>query len=119
MLWILVWAVMVAVLVYFSLVPHLLVTSNETDKLLHIFSYTVAILIPFFSIKSRKRRYMLAFGLFLLGAGNEVFQGIIGGRSASVEDAVANGIGIIIGIFIAYLLQSGWNAAPDERTKNG
>ncbi len=101
-------------LVIFSLIPHLLVTADNSDKFLHAFAYCFVTITPILTLKSFRLRAISATLLLITGIINEFLQGQIGGRSPSVEDALANAGGIILGIFVSYLLYTGWTAQPQK-----
>ena len=106
------WGLLYGSMVFFSLVPHLLKTAGESDKVLHVFSYCLLTLIPFFLLSSWRWRFAIAGALFLTGAANEILQDLVGGRTASVLDALSNGVGILLGAWVAVLLRSGFAADP-------
>ena len=97
-----------------SLVPHLLVPPNDTDKILHVYAYCFLTLIPALALKRQWHVAVLGLLLFLIGIANEVLQMIIGGREASIYDALANGGGVITGLTLSWLIQRGWTA--DEKS---
>lgn len=80
------------------------------DKLAHFLMYSVyafAIVFSFKSIKNRNYKFYfyIFLYLFLFGCFMEVLQGTTTkNRNADFLDAIANGIGAIIGIAFAYVI---------------
>lgn len=97
-----------------SLIPHLVKTPNDSDKMLHVVAYCILMIGPVMAGKSLRFELAVAALLFAIGAGIEFFQHIMGGRLSSIEDALANGAGIFCGLVIGYLIRSGLRAAPPE-----
>jgi len=90
----------------FSLIPvqsNLLGTVNNSDKILHTFSYTLlslSWLFYFKPIKNLKVKFFLALNLFFFGIIIEVLQSALTTyRTGSLYDVVANTIGIFIALF--------------------
>lgn len=91
----------------FSLIPtqsKLLGAVENSDKILHIFSYTLLSLTWLFYFKSINKlniKFLLAIGIFFYGIIIEVLQSTLTTyRTGSLYDVVAN----IIGIFIALII---------------
>jgi len=80
------------------------------DKLAHLLMYSIyafAIVFSFRNIKNRKLKFYfyIFLYLFLFGGFMEVLQGTLTkNRNADFLDAVANGIGALIGITFAYAI---------------
>ena len=74
------------------------------DKLLHLGIYTVLMVLFSFGIKGFKltneQRLLIISVILLMAAGDEYHQHYIPGRSVSVYDLIANGMGIIVGFLI-------------------
>ncbi len=80
------------------------------DKLLHIIEYFILAFLAINAMKKISTRtiiIMIFFGI-AYGGFNEIWQGVIAHRFASTYDAIANGVGMIIGSFVTvkYLLLS-------------
>lgn len=106
------WVVMIALVAGLSLIPHLITTPNESDKLLHVLAYSFLMVIPVVLLSSLRAHLITGFLLMLMGVLNEVLQDIIGGRQASVRDALANCVGVVLGIALGRLFKSGLEAHP-------
>lgn len=81
------------------------------DKLLHLVEYTVFGMLLMLAFRKqqalhiRKQAAYYAFGVGLLYAGSdEIHQLFVPGRNASVYDLMADGLGIILGIYLFYRL---------------
>jgi len=78
------------------------------DKLLHIIEYFILafLMINVTKIITFKSILIIIIIGIAYGGFNEIWQGAIAGRYASIYDAIANGIGMIIGSFVTvkYLL---------------
>ncbi|PIR12263.1 MAG: hypothetical protein CO023_03730 [Flavobacteriales bacterium CG_4_9_14_0_2_um_filter_35_242] len=78
-------------------------TVNNSDKILHTFSYTLlslSWLFYFKPIKNLKVKFFLALNLFFFGIIIEVLQSTLTTyRTGSLYDVVANTIGIFIALF--------------------
>jgi len=73
------------------------------DKMLHVIEYFI---LAFLAINAIKKPSMVIVGLIIIagfayGVFNEVWQGVVAERYASIYDAIANGIGLIIGSFVS------------------
>ena len=106
------WVVMIALVAGLSLIPHLITTPNESDKLLHVLAYSFLMVIPVVLLSSLRAHLITGFLLMLMGVLNEVLQDVIGGRQASVRDALANCVGVVLGIGLGRLFKSGLEAHP-------
>jgi VanZ family protein len=74
------------------------------DKILHIIEYFI---LAFFAINAIKKPSLGIIILIIIvgfayGVFNEIWQGMVADRFVSVYDAIANGIGMIIGSIISY-----------------
>jgi len=91
----------VAVLVL-SLTPsHALPRIEVWDKLQHVLAYLILAVTGAVAFPGRRLLPWLAIGLLILGCVLEVTQAFIPGRVAGVDDAVANAIGVGLGLVIA------------------
>jgi VanZ family protein len=111
------WIMAVISVIVLSLVPHLLNTAGQADKMLHIFAYCFISFIPMLLIERTKIKVCIAIGLFLMGIMNEYLQSIVGGRHSDISDAMMNGVGVILGVIVGYLIKSGYKANPMETSK--
>jgi len=90
----------VAVLVL-SLTPsHALPGIEVWDKLQHVLAYLILAVTGSVAFPGRRSLPWLAIGLLILGCVLEVTQAFIPGRVAGVDDAVANAIGVGLGLVI-------------------
>lgn len=108
----LLWFILFCFFVALSLVPHLVSASAETDKILHVLAYSMLTTFPVCYFRSWRIKISAAALLFLTGIMGEILQNIIGGRTGSINDIIANTCGIALGFLIAALLRSGWAATP-------
>jgi len=71
------------------------------DKVLHIFAYSFSMF--WCNMCYREGKYLILFstGLILMGVALETVQGLIGYRTMSIYDMVANGIGVFLGVILA------------------
>ena len=80
------------------------------DKILHIIEYFILAFLMINVLKNPTNISILSIIIFGIAYGgfNEMWQGIVAGRYASIYDAIANGIGMIIGSLISlkYLMFS-------------
>ena len=80
------------------------------DKILHIIEYFILAFLMINALRITTTRYILIIIIFGIAYGgfNEIWQGIVADRYASIYDAIANGIGMIIGSLISlkYLMFS-------------
>ena len=80
------------------------------DKILHIIEYFILAFLMINVLKKPTNISILGIIIFGIAYGgfNEIWQGVIADRYASIYDAIANGIGMIIGSLISlkYLMFS-------------
>ena len=78
------------------------------DKILHIIEYFLLAFLAINAIKNQSSRAIILIIIagFVYGGFNEIWQGLVADRYASIYDALANGVGMIIGSIISlkYLL---------------
>jgi len=72
------------------------------DKILHIIEYFILAFLAINTLKiiSTKMLIIIVVIGFAYGGFNELWQGVIADRYASIYDAIANGIGMILGSII-------------------
>ena len=80
------------------------------DKLLHIIEYFILAFLAINAVKNLSTNTIIAIILIgiIYGGFNEIWQSLVAGRFASMYDAIANGVGMILGSIISskYLLMS-------------
>lgn len=98
------WFGLIYMLLLIITVLSLIPTGNSSnlgniDKLAHFLAY--AVLSTGFSlvVQQRKSLWWIFFGLNGYGLLMEYLQGLTGYRTADINDAIANGIGVITGLF--------------------
>ncbi len=78
------------------------------DKLLHIIEYFILAFLAINSIKIPSTKIIILIIIIGIAYGgfNEIWQGFVADRFASIYDAIANGIGMVIGsiVSVKYLL---------------
>jgi VanZ family protein len=72
----------------------------NADKVIHCLAYLWLALLPAFVVKPPQRLVLVCVGLFLLGVTLEFGQMYIPGRTFSLADMGANGIGVGLGFSI-------------------
>jgi len=107
--WMAMSAVLVAAIVYASLMPNLsLPVPGNFDKVEHFTSYC-GLAVWFTGLYPRSRYWMVVAGLLGLGLGLEVAQGLMQlGRSAEPLDMAANAAGVGVGLLLALSLTGNW-----------
>jgi len=92
----------VAAVSVLSLIPSDALPGIEVwDKLQHLLAYLVLAVTGAVSFPGRRSLPWLAIGLLILGCVLEAIQAFVPGRVADVDDAVANAIGVGLGLVIA------------------
>ncbi len=81
--------------------PHIDILSF--DKILHIIEYSILAFLAINAIKTPSTRMILLIIVVgsVYGGLNEIWQTLVADRYASVYDAIANGIGMVIGSSIS------------------
>lgn len=78
------------------------------DKLLHIIEYFILAFLAINVIKNPSTKTIIIIVIIGIAYGgfNEIWQGVVAGRFACIYDAIANGVGMILGSVITtkYLL---------------
>lgn len=93
------------------------------DKIVHIFLFAACSYSVSFDIRLAERKPIIQLvGLFLiaaiglgLGFWIEELQGKYLGRTNSIEDLVADGVGLFIGVFVAYLFHNWLILGKEEK----
>ncbi len=72
------------------------------DKILHIIEYFILAFLAINALKNSTTKIIVLIIIFGIAYGgfNEVWQGVVAGRFASIYDAIANGIGMVIGSIV-------------------
>ena len=78
------------------------------DKWAHFFAF-FALAVWFAGLYRRQRYWRVAFGLLAFGVLIEVCQRAVGYRSAESLDVVADALGILAGLAVAWLGIGGWS----------
>jgi VanZ family protein len=107
--WLVIGWIIVALAILFSLLPaQELPKTGINDKWEHFVAYATMALW-FAGIYPRSRYVVIALGLFALGVSIEFAQGAMGlGRMRDYHDVIANSIGIVIGMALAFTWLGGW-----------
>jgi VanZ family protein len=102
------WGVSVAATVYVSLVPRITLPVDfwNADKVYHALVYAWLGGLPFFAFAARHRAQAAAYCMIPLGGLLEWGQSFVPGRFASMGDAVANAVGVFVGIWLVELLMA-------------
>ena len=96
-------AIGVVVVTWLSLTPgEALPDIDIWDKLLHVSAFAAIGLAGSLAFQGWRFGLVVAAGLLALGCILELAQIIIPGRSASIADALANGVGVAFGLVAAW-----------------
>jgi VanZ family protein len=108
-LWVVLSTVIVAAIVYASLMPAVsLPLSGYSDKAEHFAAYC-GLAVWFTGLYPRTRYWRVVAALLALGLGLEIAQGVMRlGRSAELLDMVANAAGVGTGLLLALALTGSW-----------
>ncbi|WP_428566066.1 MAG: VanZ family protein [Solidesulfovibrio sp. DCME] len=98
-----VWIVSVAATVWLSLTPRLELPLDfwNADKLYHGLTYAWLGALPLWAFARGDRARAAAYLMIILGGLLEWGQSFVPGRSASMGDAVANALGVFVGIWLS------------------
>ncbi len=85
--------------------PYAVPVVNLWDKLAHFLAYAMLALCGGFAFSAHRTE--IALGALLIGCGCilEIAQIYIPGRSGSIADAIANGLGVVAGMVIVQFLR--------------
>lgn len=87
---------------------------SGTDKIGHFLAYgTLA--VWFGGVFERRRFAWIAVALIVLGAAMEFAQGFVGGREPDVMDALANTLGVALGLVACLVGVDQWCARVETR----
>jgi VanZ family protein len=98
-----------------SLTPDLFTAGHNEDKNLHMLAYAVMSAGAIVIVPGKKLIALALIFLFCLGWGIEYAQSAIGGRESSVYDALANIMGMGIGIVSGFLIKHGYKKPALDR----
>lgn len=98
--WKLIGFLLIAVVMVASLVPPPSADLRLSDKQLHFFSYAL-LGFWFGAIYLKDRFVLIGFGLIALGIGTEFLQSTTDYRTLEVDDMVADGLGVFVGLLMA------------------
>ena len=95
--------IIILIIIVLSLIPHpeRLAPFSASDKLLHAMAYAFTMLWFGFCFK-RDKLLPIGAGLILLGVALEVAQGQTGYRTMSFHDIIANCVGVLFGLLLAF-----------------
>ena len=102
-LWLVLGWMLVALIVVLSLLPKPpeLIGFEQSDKLSHIIAY-MTLMLWFANIyPQRPYQLLLAVGFFAMGLGLELLQDLTGYRTFKYADILANGVGILLALYLA------------------
>jgi len=121
--WLTVGWLLVAVIVFLSLWPKppQPLEFEQSDKLSHIIAY-MTLMLWFANIyRQRSSQLQMSLGFFVMGVCLELLQGMTEYRTFSYTDMLANGIGILLALYLAktrfatYLLRlDAWLTRPSS-----
>lgn len=93
-----------------SLVPELSPSDRQLvffglDKWLHLFAYAALAALPLMALPGRRSALGAAFAMIPFGIGIEIAQNHVPGRLGSIDDAVTDAIGVLLGMAIGLALR--------------
>lgn len=101
------WAQITGFGLYVGLIIFLSLSPSETtiklqswDKVGHLLAYTVMVLVAFLTFSSHNGRIVSLIFIIGLGLLLEWLQSFVPGRLVSWNDALANGLGVLLGLII-------------------
>lgn len=109
--WLALWLVMVAAVIALSLIPppSLPTAPPDSDKLGHFLAYFALMAMAVQLFAARGRLLLIASALALLGVALEFAQGALTTtRMFDLRDALANGLGAIAGLVLAWTPAATW-----------
>ncbi|MCB9985979.1 MAG: VanZ family protein [Micavibrio sp.] len=115
---IVVWMICLVAMGALSLIPDLFKAGHNEDKNLHMLAYAVMTSGAMVVLPGKKLKICAIIGLFGMGWGIEYLQSMIGGRESSVQDGLANVMGMIIGCITGLLINSGYKKPTLSRGGN-
>jgi VanZ family protein len=102
-LWLTLGWLLVAVIIFLSLYPKppQPLEFEQSDKLTHIIAYLILMLWFTNIYPQRSSQFRISIGFFVMGVCLELLQGMSEYRTFSYPDMVANGIGILLAMYLA------------------
>lgn len=93
------WGISICIVIYYSLVPQVEFPVDfwNADKLYHSAAYGWLAVLPMMGIALRRLALPAALSMIILGVLLEIGQYYIPGRSFSLLDITANGLGALLG----------------------
>lgn len=88
--------------------------THGADKLGHALMYG-SVFLWFSGILKPRRWWFLLLFLLALGGVMELLQARVPGRSRDLWDLVANGVGLVTGLLLAYAFTGGWCRRIENR----
>ncbi len=88
--------------------PDALPSTGLWDKAGHTLAYTLLAATGSIAHRGLRAWVLVAAGLLILGAALEVVQSVLPGRVASLQDIVANAIGVALGSLLAVGADAVW-----------
>jgi VanZ family protein len=94
---------LVALIVFLSLWPKppQPLEFEQSDKLTHILAYMILMLWFANIYPQRSSQLRLCIGFFVMGVCLELLQGMVEYRAFSYSDMLANGVGILLALYLA------------------
>lgn len=101
------WGGLVLAITVASLMPNFGPPSDfNVDKILHFLGYGAAAGLPFLGFRRNGQVWTAAFAMAPLGIVLEVLQDAVPGRMADTNDAIANLVGVALGMTLGPLARS-------------
>ena len=100
------WFFGISGLTVLAVLPNVMVVENGADKMLHIAGFCFLTLWPTMTFIRRNHIYMSAMALIAAGMAVEILQAFAPTREPSIEDMMANIIGVVAGLVIGFLIRS-------------
>jgi VanZ family protein len=102
------WTLIIAAVIVSLLPGQSLPQTGVSDKVEHAVAYML-LTLWFTGVYPRSSYWRIGLGMFLLGVAIEIAQGAMPfGRQADIRDVVANTIGIVAGLVLAWIGIGGW-----------
>jgi VanZ family protein len=98
-------AMYLAIIGYYSLQPQEVMPQDVSDKIVHLTAYAAAAMLWAWAASSRRWLLLALPILITYGVGLEFAQGLTPDRTPSTADAIANSLGVVIGVGVFMLLQ--------------
>jgi len=98
-------AIYLALVGFYSLQPQAEMPQNISDKIVHLTVYAGAALLWGWAAANRRALLLALPVLITYGVGLEIAQGFTPDRTPSALDALANSLGVVLGLSAFLLLQ--------------